>query len=37
MLRLVAGVNTSYDAAYIRMVARRFRVQIIGVFIHKPN
>ncbi|AFZ02667.1 GNAT family N-acetyltransferase [Calothrix sp. PCC 6303] len=37
MLRLVAGVNTSHDAAYSRMVARRFRAEIIGVVMHKPN
>lgn len=37
MLRLVAGVNTSHDAAYTRMAARRFRTEIIGVVMHKPN
>jgi hypothetical protein len=37
MLRLVAGVNTSHDAAYTRMLARRFRTEIIGVVMHKPN
>lgn len=37
MLRLVAGVNTSRDAAYTRMIARRFRTEIIGVVMHKPN
>jgi hypothetical protein len=37
MLRLVAGVNTSHDAAYSRMVARRFRTEITGVIMHKPN
>ncbi len=37
MLRLVAGVNTSHDAAYTRMVARRFRTEITGVVMHKPN
>lgn len=37
MLRLVAGVNTSRDAAYTQMVARRFRTEIIGVVMHKPN
>jgi hypothetical protein len=36
-LRLVAGVNTSHDAAYLRMVARRFRAEIIGIVMHKPN
>jgi hypothetical protein len=37
MLRLVAGVNTSHDAAYTRMVARGFRTEITGVVMHKPN
>jgi predicted N-acetyltransferase YhbS len=37
MLRLVAGVNTSRDAAYTKMMARRFRTEIIGVVMHKPN
>ncbi|MBE9191095.1 GNAT family N-acetyltransferase [Gloeocapsopsis crepidinum LEGE 06123] len=37
MLRLVAGVNTSHDAAYIKMVARHFRTEIVGVVMHKPN
>ncbi|MFB2836556.1 GNAT family N-acetyltransferase, partial [Aerosakkonemataceae cyanobacterium BLCC-F167] len=37
MLRLMAGVNTSHDAAYTKMVARRFRTEIIGVVMHKPN
>ncbi|MBM0742196.1 GNAT family N-acetyltransferase [Phormidium sp. CLA17] len=37
MLRLVAGVNTSRDGAYSRMVARHFRTEIIGVLMHKPN
>lgn len=37
MLRLVAGVNTSHDAAYTRMLARHFRTEIIGVTMHKPN
>lgn len=37
MLRLLAGVNTSHDAAYTRMLARRFRTEIIGVAMHKPN
>jgi GNAT superfamily N-acetyltransferase len=37
MLRLFAGVNTSHDAAYTRMVARRFRTEIIGVIMQKPN
>lgn len=37
MLRLVAGVNTSREAAYTKMVARRFRTEITGVVMHKPN
>ncbi|MFB2895639.1 GNAT family N-acetyltransferase [Aerosakkonemataceae cyanobacterium BLCC-F50] len=37
MLRLMAGVNTSHDTAYTMMVARRFRSEIIGVVMHKPN
>ena len=37
MLRLVAGVNTSHDEAYTRMVARRFRTEITGVVMQKPN
>jgi len=34
---LVAGVNTSRDQAYRRMVARRFRTEIIGVVMQQPN
>lgn len=37
MSRLVAGVNTSRDAAYSQMMARRFRTEIIGLIMHKPN
>lgn len=37
MLRLVAGVNTSHDAAYSKMVSRRFRTEITGVVMHQPN
>lgn len=37
MSRLVAGVNTSHDAAYTRMVAQGFRTEITGVLMHKPN
>jgi GNAT superfamily N-acetyltransferase len=37
MLSLVAGVNTSHDAAYSKMVARQFRTEIIGVVMHKSN
>jgi predicted N-acetyltransferase YhbS len=36
-LRLVAGINTSHDEAYTRMIARRFRTEIVGVVMHKPN
>lgn len=35
--RLMAGVNTSHDAAYTRMLARQFRAEIVGVVMHKPN
>ncbi|MBD2683197.1 MULTISPECIES: GNAT family N-acetyltransferase [Nostoc] len=34
---LVAGVNTSRDEAYRRMLARGFRSEIIGVAMHRPN
>lgn len=37
MSRLLAGVNTSHDQAYKRMVDRQFRTEIIGVVMHKPN
>jgi hypothetical protein len=37
MLRLLAGVNTSHDAAYTRMVAQGFRSEIVSVVTHKPN
>ncbi|MBH8555481.1 GNAT family N-acetyltransferase [Nostocaceae cyanobacterium CENA357] len=37
MTRLVAGVNTSRDEAYHRMLARGFRSEKIGVAMHKPN
>lgn len=37
LLRLVAGVNTSHDAAYTRMVARRFRTEITGVAMYQLN
>jgi predicted N-acetyltransferase YhbS len=36
-LRLVAGVNTSHEAAYTHMVARQFRTEIVGIAMHKPN
>lgn len=35
--RLVAGVNTSRDAAYTRMLARQFRTEVTGVVMQKPN
>ena len=35
--RLVAGVNTSHDEAYARMVARQFRTESISLVMHKPN
>lgn len=35
--RLVAGVNTSREAAYTRMIARHFRTDLIGVVMQKPN
>ncbi len=37
MSKLVAAVNTSRDQAYLRMLARGFRVEIIGVAMQKPN
>jgi predicted N-acetyltransferase YhbS len=37
MSRLIAGTNTSRDGAYQRMLARGFRVEIVGVAMHKPN
>jgi hypothetical protein len=37
MSRLVAGVNTSREAAYLQMLARGFRSEIIGVAMHRPN
>ncbi|WP_413173710.1 GNAT family N-acetyltransferase [Anabaena azotica] len=37
MLRLVAGVNTSRESAYLQMLSRGFRSQIIGVAMHRPN
>lgn len=36
-LSLIAGVNTSHDEAYTRMIARRFRTEITGIVMHKPN
>ncbi|OUC15586.1 MAG: GNAT family N-acetyltransferase [Alkalinema sp. CACIAM 70d] len=37
MRRLVAGVNTSHDEAYRRMVDRQYRTEIVGVAMHRPN
>ncbi|WP_242039684.1 hypothetical protein [Anabaena sphaerica] len=37
MSRLVAGVNTSREAAYLQMQTRGFRSQSIGVAMHRPN
>jgi GNAT superfamily N-acetyltransferase len=37
MLCLRAGVNTSHDAAYSRMVDRNFRTESTGVAMHRPN
>ena len=37
MSRLVAGINTSRESAYFRMLACGFRSDIIGVAMHKPN
>ncbi|MDF5722167.1 MAG: hypothetical protein PUP91_17105 [Rhizonema sp. PD37] len=37
MSRLVAGVNTSRDEAYRRLLVRGFRSEVIGVAMHRPN
>ncbi|MBR8838326.1 MAG: GNAT family N-acetyltransferase [Stigonema ocellatum SAG 48.90 = DSM 106950] len=37
MSRLVAGVNTSREEAYLRLLARSFRSEVIGVAMHRPN
>ncbi|MBW4643870.1 MAG: GNAT family N-acetyltransferase [Goleter apudmare HA4340-LM2] len=37
MSRLLAGVNTSRDEAYRRMLARGFRTETIGIAMHRPN
>jgi GNAT superfamily N-acetyltransferase len=37
MSRLVAGVNTSREKAYLKMLARGFRSDFIGVAMHRPN
>jgi N-acetylglutamate synthase-like GNAT family acetyltransferase len=35
--RLVAGVNTARSDAYLRLQARGFRAQILGIAMQKPN
>jgi GNAT superfamily N-acetyltransferase len=35
--RLVAGVNTSRQEAYERMLQRGFRTDILGIAMHRPN
>ncbi len=37
MSRLTAGVNTSRQEAYRRLLARGFRTEIVGVAMHRPN
>jgi GNAT superfamily N-acetyltransferase len=37
MVSLRAGVNTSHDLAYGRMVDRGFRTESTGVVMHRPN
>ncbi|GAX38456.1 GNAT family N-acetyltransferase [Nodularia sp. NIES-3585] len=37
MFRLVAGINTSRESAYLKMLAHGFCSEIIGVAMHKPN
>jgi GNAT superfamily N-acetyltransferase len=37
MLHLRAGINTSRDAAYLRMLDRGFRTESTGVAMHRPN
>lgn len=37
LVRLVAGVNTSHDAAYRQMMARQFRTEVTGIAMHRPN
>jgi hypothetical protein len=34
---LIAGVNTSRDSAYRQMLAHGFRIEIIGVAMHRPK
>jgi hypothetical protein len=35
--RLVAGVNTSRHEAYVKMLARGFRTELVGVAMQRPN
>lgn len=35
--RIIAGANAGRHGAYIRMVARKFRTDIQGVAMHRPN
>jgi predicted N-acetyltransferase YhbS len=37
MSKLMAGVNTSREEAYHRIIARGYRSEIIGVAMHRPN
>ena len=37
MANVVAGVNTSREAAYRAMQQRGFRTQLQGVTMHRPN
>ncbi|MFQ6537912.1 MULTISPECIES: GNAT family N-acetyltransferase [Aphanothece] len=37
LTRLLAGVNTSHEAAHACMVARGFRTEMPGVVMHRPN
>ena len=34
---IAAGVNTARDGAYLRMIARGFRTDFLGVAMQKPN
>jgi hypothetical protein len=34
---ITAGVNTARDGAYLRMIARGFKTDFIGVAMQKPN
>jgi hypothetical protein len=35
--RIIAGVNTARHCAYRNMIARKFRTDIQGVAMHRPN